>query len=242
MSIKKAISDLVPGFIMQRYVKFKKNMKWKGLKHEDVFNKIYEGNGWGGHESVSGRGSDDDQTAVIVTQLPAILKQFEIKSVLDIPCGDFMWMQRVDLNGIDYTGGDIVKALIEKNTSMYQKQDRNFKHLDLCESELPRVDAVFCRDCLVHLSFDLIFKALSNISKSGSKYLITTTFTDHLKNEDIVTGNWRTLNFEQAPFNFGKPVFMLNEKCTEGNGAYADKCIAVWEVAALPLLQASANQ
>jgi hypothetical protein len=50
-----------------------------------------------------------------------LLRQFEIHSLLDLPCGDFNWMQHVDLQGIKYTGGDIVEALVARirhNTAM----------------------------------------------------------------------------------------------------------------------------
>ena len=37
---------------------------------------------------------------------------------------------------------------------------------------------ILCRDCLVHLTFDDARAALQNLRRSGSKYLLTTTFTD----------------------------------------------------------------
>ena len=57
--------------------------------------------------------------------------------------------------------------------------------MDLVNDELPKVDLIFCRDCLFHLPNDMILKALENIYKSKSKYLLTTTFTDNIPNKDI---------------------------------------------------------
>lgn len=38
-----------------------------------------------------------------------MLKKYSIKSILDIPCGDFSWMKKIELDGIEYIGADIVK-------------------------------------------------------------------------------------------------------------------------------------
>jgi hypothetical protein len=95
-------------------------------------------------------------------------------------------------------------------------------------------DAIFCRDSLVHFSYEMIFEALENIKRSGAKYLMTTHFVDQNENKDIITGGWRPLNLTMAPFNFPDPVEVINEKCTEMDGAFSDKSIGVWSVAELP--------
>lgn len=108
-------------------------------------------------------------------------------------------MQYVDLSDIKYTGADIVPDLIPLNKEKYPKYD--FKVLDLTTDNLPKVDLIFCRDCLFHLSNNLIVEALKNIKKSGSKYLLTTTFPEHkIANRDIEIGQWRIINLEIEPF------------------------------------------
>ena len=37
-----------------------------------------------------------------------------------------------------------------------------------------------------------------------------------------------------APFNFPPPLRLVNENCTEGDGAYGDKCLGLWRLADLP--------
>src|SRR4051812_23723440 len=78
----------------------------------DTFTEIYRSNAWDGTDSVSGRGSDASQTARLVTELPGVLRDLRVTSLLDIPCGDFFWMKQVDLAGIQYTGADIVPELV----------------------------------------------------------------------------------------------------------------------------------
>jgi hypothetical protein len=65
--------------------------------------------------------------------------------------------------------------------------------------------------------------------------LLTTTFTSQRPNRDTSRGEWRTLNLELPPFNFPKPLRVINEKCSEAGGAYWDKGLALWRLSDLPL-------
>lgn len=204
-----------------------------GSVMKEIFKRIYQNNLWGGKQSVSGPGSDVEQTETIVTQIPILIHNFKIKTMLDAPCGDFNWMTHINLN-VDYTGVDIVPELIEKNNKMYANPKRKFHYSDITRDPLAKVDLILCRDCLVHFSFQDIQLALHNFKRSGSKYLLTTTFTRIESNIDIVTGDWRPLNFERPPFNFTKPLFIINENCTENNLQYSDKSLALWEIESIP--------
>ncbi len=194
------------------------------------FTKIYKKNIFGSSESRSGSGSTMEQTAYIREVFPTLFKEFDIKSILDVPCGDFNWMRHVDLAGIQYIGGDIVPDLISQNNEKYKNAETEFRNLNIITDELPRVDVILCRDCLVHLNFESGMKAIQNFKKSGSTYLLTTTFTDRDANEDLF-GIWRTLNLQKAPYNLPMPVRMINEKCTEGNKKFTDKSLGLWKLA-----------
>lgn len=199
----------------------------------EVFEDIYHSCKWGKRDSVSGSvsgsGSSRGRTTRLVQDLPNIMSRYGVRSVLDIPCGDFNWMRHVDLTGIDYTGADIVRDLVERN-GQYKRSGIQFQQLDLLESSLPKVDLVFTRDCLVHLSFEQIRRALHNIALSGSRLLMTTTFPGRSRNYDIKTGGWRPLNLELAPFHLPYPILYLFEYSTEAQGRYADKSMGLWEV------------
>jgi hypothetical protein len=75
---------------------------------EERFERIYSTNLWSDSESRSGVGSRLDSTRVLRAELPLALRQLEARALLDVPCGDFTWMEQVDLSGIEYIGGDIV--------------------------------------------------------------------------------------------------------------------------------------
>jgi hypothetical protein len=200
--------------------------------HETVFTHIYKSKKWGGKDSdsVSGPGSDVLQTAVISKKFPHLFTEFGIATMLDIPCGDFHWMKNVELGAINYTGADIVEALINGNTKQYADAGKHFQKLNITEDKLPKVDLIFCRDGLVHFSFADIFHALNNICDSRSEYLLTTTFPARKNNKDIATGKWRTLNMTLAPFMLPKPLHIINEGCTQSAGAFKDKSLGLWKI------------
>jgi hypothetical protein len=201
---------------------------------EQVFTEIYLSNAWGSAESVSGGGSTHDQTELVVKELTALLSELGVTTILDLPCGDFNWMANVDLDGIQYLGGDIVQELIEQNRERHRRPGVVFESMNLLEDELPRVDLVLSRDCLVHLSFRDIAQGLRRIHASRSEYLLTTTFPLRNRNDDIVTGEWRPLNFELPPFSFPPPIRCMNEGCTEEQGRFRDKSLGLWRIADLP--------
>jgi hypothetical protein len=206
-----------------------------GLPLDQRFERIFRTNLWGAEDSRSGLGSELDATAGLRAALPAFLARHQVASLLDVPCGDFNWLSTLGLQ-IPYIGADIVEAIVESNQKRFggPGTGRQFLRLDLTRDPLPRADVVLCRDCLVHLSFENVFRALANVRRSGARYLLTTTFLEHRDNADIEDGDWRILSLQEAPFRLPPPVDVLIEGCLEGDGAYADKALALWEATSLP--------
>ncbi len=205
-------------------------MRPGAVEPADVFRDIYRRRHWAGSESASGAGSGEDQTATIRRALPALLAELGVGTMLDLPCGDYGWMRTVDLPVARYIGADLLPDVIAPLTAGFSGGRREFRILDLTRDPLPPADLLFCRDCLVHLSYDHIRRALMNVLRSGISYVLTTTFPGAEANEDIATGDWRTLDLQQAPFHFPSPVRILNEGCIEGGGAFADKSLGLWRV------------
>lgn len=205
-----------------------------------AFRYAYRYNLWRGAETPSGAGSSLAQTRVLAAALPGLCRRYEVHSLLDVPCGTFHWMARVDLPGIDYTGGDIVPEVVADAARRYGTPHRRFRVLDLTRSPLPPADLLLCRDGLVHLSLRDIAAAIANIRRSEIRYVLTTTFTAESGFADIVTGDWRPINLQAPPFSFPTPGELLWEQCTEHDGAFADKALGLWRVNDLPDLRAGA--
>ncbi|MFC4531511.1 class I SAM-dependent methyltransferase [Sphaerisporangium dianthi] len=199
----------------------------------EVFTFIYETNLWGSSESPSGEGSEFLATETLRTEIPRLMRRLGVRRLLDAPCGDFGWMSKVDLSGIEYLGLDLVQAIVDNNQREHQGRLRRFQCLDIVRDPLPQADIILCRDCLVHLTYKEAREALSNMKESGSTFLLTTTFTQIDRNVDIQTGDWRPLNLMLEPFNFPPPLDLVNERCEEGDGAYADKSLGLWRLSDL---------
>lgn len=74
---------------------------------------------------------------------------------------------------------------------------------------------------------------LRAMKDSGSTFLLATSFTAHPKNEDILTGEWRPLNLDIAPFCFPPASAVLLDG-PRPDGAYQDKVLALYRLDDLP--------
>jgi hypothetical protein len=205
------------------------------LCEQERFELIYRTGYWKGlgKGSRSGEGSSMTATDAIRQSLPVMLKSRSIRTMLDLPCGDWHWMSTIDLGDIDYIGADIVEEMVTRNQLRYGASKRRFVKLDLTRDALPRCDLVFVRDCLVHLEEGQIRAAVSNIADSGSTYLAATTFSNVSHNsEPRLADRWRPLNLMLPPFSFPQPVEMLDDR-SDINPHDAWKYMGVWRVSDL---------
>jgi Methyltransferase domain len=205
---------------------------FSGLNLQQRFQRIHDSNLWGAAGSSSGLGSEMDATAVLRAELPRLLARLGTASLLDAPCGDANWINAAGLD-MRIIGIDIVPSLVERLQARAAAGEisGDYRLADITRDPLPSCDAILCRDCLVHLSFANIERAVANFRRSGAVWLIATTFPQWQTNRDCEDGDWRALNFEQAPFDWGAPVELLNENCTEAGGGWRDKSLGVWRLA-----------
>jgi SAM-dependent methyltransferase len=222
-------SDRPPVLAHRRFAADREN--FAGLNLPQRFRRIYETNLWGAVASASGLGSEIDATAVLRAELPRLLEALAVTSLLDAPCGDAGWISAADLR-VRIIGVDIVPALIARLQANAAAGDirGEYQLADITCDPLPQCDAILCRDCLVHLSFANIARAVANFQASGATWLIATTFPDWQANCDCEDGDWRALNFERAPFDWGPPVELLNENCNEAGGGWRDKSLGAWRL------------
>ena len=227
------LKKLISIYQTWRYKRIIKRQQFSSKSVAEIFTETFRNRYWRSKESVSGQGSELGHTAALRAALPALLHRYGIRSLLDLPCGDFNWMQAVDLAEVRYIGGDIVADLVQQNQQKYGNANRTFLQIDLLCDPLPAADCILLRDCLVHFSLTHIAQALDNLKKSDIKYILTTIFPHVEHNEDIQTGYWRPINLEIAPFFFPKPLFLLKEAGAEAKGPFSDKSLGMWEIGLL---------
>lgn len=195
--------------------------------HEEIFTRIYETNAWKGQESVSGPSSGLERTRTLREGLVEIFKKYEITSILDGPCGDFVWMKEImPIEGLSYTGLDIVEPMIASNTEKYAGDSVRFDCVSLVEGPLPQAELVFSRDFLFHMSYGDIAQYFRNVRSASTRFFMTTSHINKtdFENRDIRTGGWRWFDLFQAPFDFPETYV---EKVIDGGG---DRHMYMWRI------------
>lgn len=186
----------------------------------ESFERIYKDGFWKSHgDSKSGLGSTTDATKKIINILNQVVDYLKIVlnkdkiSILDSSCGDMNWMPRFLENrtDIDFTGYDITLSNIEAHQLNFANKSWTFKQHDLVADPITvKFDLIISRHTLMHLFFSDIQKALDNIEKSGSEFLLMTTQSNE-KNQELSSGllgrgRYRPVNFFKQPFSFSSPV------------------------------------
>lgn len=205
---------------------------------EQIFRHHFETNEWGSNESVSGAGSTIAYTENIRKEISRLVNDLAVDTILDAPCGDYNWFRMIQWErAITYIGGDIVQPLVERNQSLYGSPSAKFIKIDIVHDILPTVNLWLCRDCLFHLSNRDVQLVIDNFLRSEIRYLLTSTHSACVENSDIPTGSFRLLNLELPPFNFCKPITMLDD-FIEG---FPVRHLALWDRETLSKSLASRN-
>lgn len=182
---------------------------------QDIFSQIYTHKLWGqnaeGH-GCSGSGSSLDTTVEYRMLIELILKVYDIKSVVDLGCGDWEFSRVIKWGTADYQGFDVVAHVIERNILKYSKSNVSFAILDATQQELPSADLLICKDVLQHLSNEDVEKIIKQFAKF--KYCIITNddiYTHSLTsdNQDIVRGDWRPIDITMPPFNLSAQKLLV---------------------------------
>lgn len=224
MNFKKLAKDVLPHHVLDKLRSFISIMK-NARSRKSVFRSIYNQNSWNDPNSISGPGSNLVGAQKIRVALPSIIERNQIKSVLDIPCGDLFWIQDIFPANVVYTGADIVPELIKRNRKMISSFG-NFQVLDLVKDSLPYADLALVRDCLIHLPNKLAIAALYNIKLAGIPYILTTTYESIIFNEDIEVGGYRPVNLKLPPFNLPEPIELISD--TDNPSRNFKKSMGLW--------------
>ena len=199
---------------------------------EKKFNFIYKNKYWQNIEngSLSGAGSNlDNSTHNLSIELPGFINKHKIKSLLDIPCGDWEWMSKLNLTNIKYVGCDIVEDMVIENNKKYSNDEISFLKKNLSYDDLPEADIILVRDLLVHLKYSDIILCLNNIKKYNYKYIAITNFPKLIKNINNKFGDrWKPINFNLKPYLLPEPDFVLPDNSQIGEYD-SQKTIAIWK-------------
>ena len=166
-------------------------------------------------ESVSGLGSDVRVTEKLVLELGNFIKDNQIKSLLDVACGDFIWMKNLlnENKDLKYCGLEIVKDIVDDNNKKYSNSRIKFDCVDVINSELPNnYDLILVRDLFIHIKNDDIKNILKKIKSSNCKYYAINNFPKIILNKEVKNyGHYRLVNIEADPFNLKDTYKVIND-------------------------------
>lgn len=168
----------------------------------DIFEQIYDTNHWQGG---SGVGSTVAATQAYREILARLILEFDIRSVVDVGCGDWHWAGLMDWRKVSYIGVDVVPSLIERNVRLHGSQRVQFRCIDATRQPLPAGELVVAKDVLQHWPNRDIQRFL-RLTLRRCRYALLTNDVASVKwpgniNQDIAMGAWRTLDLADAPFN-----------------------------------------
>lgn len=201
-------------------------------RRAELFGRYYRENVFGDPESRSGFGSSWAATADVRRELPRIVRTYGIKTVLDIPCGDWAWMRHIEpgLGLARYWGADVVAELVGALRLEHARPWREFVVADAAFGTLPPVDLILARDLLIHLPNAHAVRALRNFRSTGATLLLTTTYPTRERNDDVHLGGFRPVNLCLPPFNLPEPLEHFEEMDDE-NPLGQGKSMGLWRLA-----------
>jgi len=176
---------------------------------EEIFTKIYEMGSWN-EAGFSHSGSQIEIMQEYVQFLQNFLHENQIRSVVDVGCGDWAFSRYIDWTGIEYLGIDVVPFVIERNQDLFASSLIQFLHADALSMELPEADLLLCKDIFQHLSYATIFQLLKQKDKFKHCLFTDSISSKTLCNGDIPDGHSRPLNLIGPPFELeAKEVFLF---------------------------------
>lgn len=182
--------------------------------NKDYFSKIYDRHTWQG-QSLSGPGSDADRTIEFRSLLQQFLRSQNIRSVVDLGCGDWSYSRLIDWGGIKYIGVDVVESVIEKNQLQYANSSVSFLCMDAAHQDLPEADLLIVKEVLQHLPNQDVLSILAK-AQSYPFAIFLNDISHHLRgtwqqlwrwqpicptNTDIEPGGYRLLSLRKPPFS-----------------------------------------
>jgi len=221
---------------------------------ESVFQTIYKNKVWEPWGCPSGWSNPKDvKGAMYVLEL--VVHKYELKSMLDMPCGDMCYMPLV-LDQIwmrnpsfDYTGVDIVPTVIEEHQQKFAPlgAKMSFMQMDAVKTpQLPPVELVYSRWMMNHLCEDDVVKILSKVHKSGAKYALMThtdlegeahathpmscdyaMLTQKVTDVGAMAVQTTLYDLTKGPFALPKPIHVYSEMHSSGDKLYT---LGLWKL------------
>lgn len=220
---KRDFEQLKLPVILTFNVEMKVAQEWRPdmitLQHKyDALGTVYSTNLMGGFSSLSGARADpwNPMARLAVNALNKIIARYpEIRTVMDVGCGDMAWMQYWLLENpmISYVGVDLIAFCLAINMRRFPKMQ--FIQTDLSNltgiEVLPQgMDLVIAKDLFNHMALPDAVNAVQRIVNVRPRFLLT-----HIHTASDNTGwekridkhlHYTRYDFNKSPFSLPFPV------------------------------------
>jgi len=160
------IEAFVPGFLKNPYRRVRSVLKngrpWQS--NATIFNSIYQAEVWGtleGGDAYSGSGSYDPSVATYIEFVRGFVSKKQIRSIVEIGCGDFAIGRQYADYVQRYLGVDVALFVIKQNRAKYARENIVFEHVDASKHDLPKHDLCIIRQVFQHLDNGTIHEILA---------------------------------------------------------------------------------
>jgi len=166
--------------------------------------------GWrvGLPETKCGGGSTIENNRTTIAFMNKLIRKYDIQSIADLGCGDFNWMKQVELNNVYYVGYDWVWHTDTLEYEFDEHRHIEFRVGNIATMDIIPADLVVCKDVMIHMDNDQAMEVLSNIRKSGARYMLLTSF--NIPDNERVVDNFAKINMELQPFLSGEKIESLH--------------------------------
>lgn len=165
----------------------------------------------GRRESASGPGSSLEASVATRRLLRMCIDEMEVRSILDLGCGDWNWMREVSLRSqsgspVTYRGWEAEESLVSELNAEFGNETTAFSCADIVVEEFPKVDLILARDVLFHLPTEMTLRILEKVRESTGLFM-STSFPGVLENTGIESYNdiddwgFYKINLNVMPFD-----------------------------------------
>ena len=209
------MKDLAPQSVRRMLRRLKADIKAsrnRRLSIQDVFTKVYSEGMWGGNPGTffSGPGSNEEAAKPYAGFVLRFMTERNLKSVVDLGCGDFRVGRLIAASGVSYVGVDVVEPLIAENARRHGSPTVRFQCADITSDALPEGELCLIREVFQHLSNAQVSAVLAKLPKY--KYTLITEahpedFQHYRINRDKPHGatsgldHFSVLRLNHPPFN-----------------------------------------
>lgn len=183
------------------------------------FTKVYTEYTWGKQDDkfmsgrknkkfYSGGGTDhgNDRNDIYKNLLQSYVDKEDVKTVVEIGCGDWEVSSRINWSGVYYIGYDVVQMVVDYNSENFGKENIKFICDDIIQKNTIKADLLIIKDVFQHLPPSYCVNFIKSITQNFKYNIIT---NDLGGNNEIEIGGYQGNNFSDSPF-FMKYDILIN--------------------------------